>query len=337
VLSWCFKREVKITSFAIRNDWGFWMEFSHYLTKGGDESIIELQFLNHPSVDFLDLVTTLEKSELILSSLKKLRFDFLGSYRLEGSSIPEWHPEPVSPVNTVIDLIGRCPELTELSLRWWSLTAADMNTLLYFLSEHSKLTHVYLQSGQGPPMDEDGILALLASSVGDRLESLAVSYWDFQEDKVLVAITTNCWQLQYLDLSGNDFSNDGLIRIARGCLHLKVLKLCFCDWVDDATFGELLSRQGQTSAEQLLVELEHLDISNCQFVHSIPLFCALLPRLNRLNIGGLSVSCATVDEFLKQHSLANPSGFIELHLDFEVADAEFEMLISRYPNAKLTF
>ena len=76
---------------------------------------------------------------------------------------------------------------------------------------------------------------------------------------------------------------------------------------------------------------------NCRFVHSIPSFCALLPRLNRLNIGGLSVSCATVDEFLKQHSLANPSGFIELHLDFEVADAEFEMLISRYPNAKLTF
>jgi hypothetical protein len=88
VLSWCFKREVKITSFAIRNDWGFWMEFSHYLTKGGDESIIELQFLNHPSVDFLDLVTTLEKSELILSSLKKLRFDFWGVIGQRGVLFP---------------------------------------------------------------------------------------------------------------------------------------------------------------------------------------------------------------------------------------------------------
>ena len=185
---------------------------------------------------------------------------------------------------------------------------------------------------------------MLTSSVGNRLLSLDISGWKTRhDDHIFRVISDHCGQLRYLDFSSNQFrdfseANHGLISIAKGCPHLKCLKLRHCNWVNDET-TQLLLYERRASGDQLLVELEVLDIRFCAVESTIPMFSTLFPQLNRFDIRDIKVECGLVEEFLIQHSSANQSEFIELILTVFEDDysykIEFDEMISKYPKANV--
>ena len=311
----------------MNSEMSIWSNFVEYLTRGGNDSLIELYIKDQPPEWYLHLVTTLCDSDLKLRSLKKL---YLG-----GGSFPH---HPVFPVDVTIQLIHRCcPELTELQVSG----KTDTNLLLYSLIECPKLSHLNLQ-GCVRPLDDGGLQALLTSSVGERLLSLDISRWKFSDGRVFDAISENCSQLQYLNFSGTQFSNgnNGLIAIAKGCPRLKRLNLDSCFWVNDESFRALCrERESPTSGEhQLLVELEDLSINRCSGAgNSIPSLFTLFPELKRLQLRSIPISYKTVKEFLMQLSSANRGGCIELTITAFAHDGVYREgildLISNYPNA----
>lgn len=219
----------------------------------------------------------------------------------------------------------------------------DTNLLLYSLIECPKLSHLNLQ-GCVRHLDDEGLQALLTSSVGKRLLSLDISRWKFSDGRVFDAISENCSQLQYLDFRGTQFSNgnNGLIAIAKGCPRLKRLNLDSCLWVNDESFRALCrERESPTSGEhQLLVELEDLNITRCSVAgNSIPSLFKLFPKLKRLDMRGIFISYETVEEFLMQLSSANRGGCIELTFNAYARDCirkeGFLELTSKYPKANV--
>jgi hypothetical protein len=335
VLSWCLKRDAKIThldlDYSTNGEMSIWPSFVEYLTRGGNSSLIELWINDQPPGWFLHLVTTLCDSNLKLSSLKKL---YLG-----GVNAPHTLEYPV---DVTIQLIHRCcPELTELQVSG----KTDTNLLLYSIIECPKLFHLNLP-GCTRHLDDGGLQALLPSLVGKRLLSLDISHWTFRDGRVFDAISKNCSQLQYLNLSRTEFSYDdnGLIlSIAKGCRHLKRLNLDHCYWLKDESFRALSrDRESRTSGEhQLLVELEDLSMIRCLGVRgsTIPSFSTLFPKVKRLNLRGIIISYEEIEEFLMQLSSANRGCCIELTITTyareSVSKEGILELISNYPNANV--
>jgi len=296
----------------------------NHLKSGGNNALIELEFDNYsPEYE----CPNYDVAQVTFPSLKTLKFNG-GDFRVDG----------------IIEMIHRCPELTEFK----ASRISKPTTLLGSLLERSnKITHLFLPDCR---CDEDELLNLLTSSLGQRLLSLDVSSLgkrlssdeisqgivsQYSYDRVIAAISTSCRELRYLDIRWNRCSDDELILIARGCRHLKHLNLKNCKGVSDASFKDLCS----LGCEQLLNQLEHLDVGCCDLYSSIPSFCTLFPQLKRLDITGIQVDYDVVDEFLGQHSSANPSGFIELRMtDFDrFTREEFVELKSYYPNANLIY
>jgi len=82
VLSWCLKRDAKITHLALdcsrNSEMSIWSNFVEYLRRGrGNDSLIELYIKDQPPEWYPHLVTTLCDSDLKLRSLKKLYLFFL--------------------------------------------------------------------------------------------------------------------------------------------------------------------------------------------------------------------------------------------------------------------
>ena len=137
VLSWCYKREIKIKSLEISSYFNYfsgkfhewYLEFMQYLTSGGNNSIVELVFSNQTPELYPDFVARLCESHLTLPSLKRLTIGSCTKLTGTGFII----------VNEVIELILRCPQLVELKF----ISSADDEFLYLSLIHISEPTRPY--------------------------------------------------------------------------------------------------------------------------------------------------------------------------------------------------
>ena len=124
VLSWCIRRNIKITGLIADSSWNFacnggskidlLTEFLQYTGRGGLNSMIELGVYDQPSDFFPNLVGALLDARLSLPALKTLHVG--GGCFSDGFIYPTLRP--VHLIANIIRLILRCcPQLQELRVR----------------------------------------------------------------------------------------------------------------------------------------------------------------------------------------------------------------------------
>ena len=336
-LRWALTRNVPIKCMGVSDD-PFWLDCVEYLTSEKNRSIFQIGFLHTQPEIYGDLVTRLRKSAHgMLVSVEKLDFQ-------STEETPFYRTGQLHPVRELIEVIQRCPKLTNLAI----VGLAD-DSLVINLCGCTELAHVYLPSCDGRMTEWShgvtgyGLKALANSPVGNRLLSLNISRMKELDNIALLEISACCHQLRHLDISNNNHRDlhYGFTMIASHCLHLQRLDLSFCFWLTGETFVFLRGKQ-------LLTELEGLLLYGCANVdcNILPLFCELFPRLDLLDIShwdfgrfcGDDLDASNLlDAFLgNENSLHNPRRLFELHMTDEFfCHIEFLQMKRDFPNVNI--